>query len=314
MKVEGSIAFLGVCGIPTSRGSKHKYERGRLPVKRILGIVASQRVLGNSEILTKAAMEATGADSQKEMIRLTDLDLKSCKACYKCLPPDVPCHINDDLNFLLDKIRAADAVVFAAPCYFLGPQGSIRILQDRFLSVSNKAREFSGKPCISIMSYGARGMEGYAEAALNLTPRFLNLNLIDSASFFGASPAEVLEDPKNLERVRQMGRGLVDPNYKRDFKANECPVCWSDIFRYDGKELICPFCSTKGEIKVEGQEVKMVFYPRANHRFSEEGRHEHFDVYLNNKKREFLAKRHHYQELQKPYRSLDWWVSPQTDS
>jgi multimeric flavodoxin WrbA len=137
-------------------------------MKRILGIVASQRVLGNSELLTKAAMEATGADTQKEMIRLTDLNIKSCKACYRCLPPDVPCHINDDLQFLLDKIRAADAVVIAAPCYFLGPQGSIRVFQDRFLSVGNKAEEFRGKPCICIMTYGATDMKGYAEAALNL--------------------------------------------------------------------------------------------------------------------------------------------------
>jgi len=39
-------------------------------MKRILGIVASQRMVGNSEILAKVAMEATGADNQKEMIRL----------------------------------------------------------------------------------------------------------------------------------------------------------------------------------------------------------------------------------------------------
>ncbi|MGI5940859.1 MAG: NAD(P)H-dependent oxidoreductase [Pelotomaculaceae bacterium] len=279
-------------------------------MKRILGIVASQRVLGNSELLTKAAMEATGADTQKEMIRLTDLNIKSCKACYRCLPPDVPCHINDDLQFLLDKIRAADAVVIAAPCYFLGPQGSIRVFQDRFLSVGNKAEEFRGKPCICIMTYGATDMKGYAEAALNLTARFLNLNLIDSDSFFGASPAEVLEDPGNLERVRQMGRGLMDPGYRRTFKANECPVCWSDLFRYEGKDIVCPFCNTRGEFKAEGQEVKMVFYPRDNHRFTEEGRYEHFDVYLNSKKREFLAKKDHYQKLQEPYRSLDWWIKP----
>jgi hypothetical protein len=54
----------------------------------------------------------------------------------------------------------------------------------------------------------------------------------------------------------------------------------------------------------------MVFYPRDNHRFTEEGRYEHFDVYLNSKKREFLAKKDHYQKLQEPYRSLDWWIKP----
>ena len=283
-------------------------------MKRILGIVASQRIAGNSEILAKVAMEAAGADSQMEMIRLTDLDIKACKACYACLPPDVPCRIKDDLNYLLDKIRAADAVVLAAPCYFLGPHGSIKVLQDRFLSVGNKFQEFSGKPCITITTYGVPGWEGYAEAALNLTARFLNLHLVDSASFLGANPAEVLEDPINLEKARQMGRGLIDPKYRRSSKANECPICWSDILRFDGKMVICPFCGTKGEIKVEGQEAKLVFHPQDNHRFCEEGRRHHFDVFLNGKKQEFIAKRKHYKELQIPYRSINWWVSPHTTS
>ncbi|MDD3653617.1 MAG: flavodoxin family protein [Desulfotomaculaceae bacterium] len=279
-------------------------------MKRILGIVSSQRVAGNSEILTKAAMEATGPDHKKELIRLTDLDIKSCKGCYNCLPPDVPCHIKDDLNYLLDKIRDADAVVLAAPSYFLGPQGSIKMLQDRFLSISNSFQEFSGKHCITIATYGMPGAKGYTEVALNVTARFLNLNLIDSDSFIGASPAEVLEDPRNLDRARQMGRGLIDPGYKRTPKVSECPVCWSDILRYDGSAIICPFCGTKGEIKVEEQVARLVFSPQADHRFSDEGRRQHFDVFLNRKKQEFIAKRHYYKKLQAPYLSMDWWVSP----
>ncbi|GAB6181034.1 hypothetical protein JCM14036_23530 [Desulfotomaculum defluvii] len=281
-------------------------------MKRILGIVASQRIVGNSEILAKAAMEATGPDNHMELIRLQDLNIKPCKACYSCLPPDVPCHIQDDLNFLLNKIRGADAVVLAAPIYFLGPHSSIKVLQDRFLSVSNKFQEFAGKPCITITSYGVPGWEGYAQEALNLTARFLNLYLVDSAKFLGANPAEVLEDPRNLERVRQLGRSLVDPSYQRSAKEYECPVCWSDILRFDGKNVTCPFCGTKGEIRIEGQEIKYIFNPEANHRFSDEGRRHHFDQFLNSKKQEFIAKKKHYKELQAPYRSLNWWVNRPT--
>lgn len=279
-------------------------------MKHILGIVASRRVVGNSEILAKAAMEATGSDNQMEMIRLPELDIRPCRACYSCLPADVPCHIEDDLNFLLDKIRAADAVVLAAPVYFLGPHSSIKILQDRFLSVGNKYQDFAGKPCITIVSYGVADWEGYAQEVLNITAKFLNLHLVDSARFLGANPGEVLEDPENLARVRQMGRNLVDPNYQRRVKATECPVCWSEILRYDGKDITCPFCGTKGELKVEGQEVKYIFYPEPKHRFSDEGKRHHFDEFLNSKKQEFIAKKNHYKELQAPYRSLDWWVKP----
>ncbi|MDD4238448.1 MAG: flavodoxin family protein [Desulfotomaculaceae bacterium] len=279
-------------------------------MKRVLGIVSSPRKLGNSEILAKAAMEATGADNL-ELIRLTDLNLKPCQACYRCLPKDKPCLIEDDLDFLLDKIRLADAVVLAAPCYILGPNASIKILQDRLLSLGSKIEQYAGKTCIAITTYGRPGVEGYAEAALNLTAYFMHLQLVDCASFLGANPASVLEDPANLQRVQKMGRALFDPGYQRTPKPNECPACWSDILRYDGKNLICPLCGTKGEITVEGQAVKLKFFPQVNHRFSEEGKREHNEVFLPNKKEEFLAKRKYYKELQQPYRQIGNWVTPE---
>jgi multimeric flavodoxin WrbA len=279
-------------------------------LKRILGIVASPRKLGNCEVLTKVIMEAAGENNQLEMIRLTELDIKGCKACYSCLPKDLTCGIKDDLNYLLDKIRISDAVVFAAPCYILGPQSSIKQLQDRFLSIGNKYDQFFGKPCVTITTYGAYGWDGYAEPALNLTARFLNLNLIDSAVFFGAHPAEAIEDNNNLQRAQQLGKALFDPGYKRTSRENECPVCWSDILRYDGEKVICPFCGTRGEIKVEGAKAKLIFYPKDNHRFSNEGRQKHFNAYLNGKKQEFLNNRQHYKELQSPYRNTSYWVTP----
>jgi len=274
-------------------------------LKRVLGIVASPRKLGNCEILTKEIMEATGAINQMELIRLTDLDLKGCRACYACLPKEASCVLEDDLNFLLEKIRLADAVVFAAPCYFLGPHSSIKKFQDRFLSIGNNYEQYAGKPCVTVTTYGVPGWDGYTEPALNLTARFLNLHLVESASFLGANPAEVLEDPANLKKAQQMGRALFDPGYRRTPKANECPVCWSNILKYDKNKVTCPFCGTTGEFKTEGKEVKMQFYPVTNHRFSDEGRRHHFDVFLKSKKQEFLAKKQHYKELQDPYRSRE---------
>lgn len=280
-------------------------------MKRILGIVASPRKLGNCEILTRVIMEAAGPDNVLEMIRLTDLDIKGCRACYSCLPKERDCVIGDDLGFLLGKIRKADAVVMAAPCYILGPNSSIKKLQDRFVSIGNKYEQFAGKPCVTATTYGAPGWEGYSEQALNLTARFLNLNLVDSAVFFGAHPAEVIEKPADLQRARQLGRALFDPGYKRTAKINECPVCWSDILRYDGENVVCPFCGTRGEIQAGGGKPKLVFYPKDGHRFTDEGRKRHFDAYLNSKKQEFLSKRQHYKELQSPYSGASYWVTPE---
>lgn len=281
-------------------------------MKKILGIVASPRKSGNCEILTKVIIEAAGSNNILEMIRLTDLDIKGCRACYACLPKEAPCVIEDDLSFLLERIQNADAVVIAAPCYILGPNSSIKKLQDRFVSIGNKYEQYAGKPCVTVTTYGAPNWEGYTEPALNLTARFLNLNLVDSAVFFGAHPAEVIEKPADLQRAQQLGRALFDPGYKRVSKASECPVCWSDILRYDGEKVSCPFCGTRGEIKVDREKAKLIFYPKDDHRFTDEGRRRHFDAYLNSKKHEFLSKRQYYKELQSPYRNTSYWVTPDT--
>ena len=45
---------------------------------RILGLVASPRRLGNSEILVKEIMSVLPAEWPKEMIRLPDLNIKNC--------------------------------------------------------------------------------------------------------------------------------------------------------------------------------------------------------------------------------------------
>lgn len=279
-------------------------------MKRVLGIVASPRKLGNAEILTKAAMEATGTGNQLELIRLTELNIRPCRACYSCLPKDKPCRIDDDLGFLLEKIRLADAIVLAAPVYSLGPNSTIKAFQDRFLSVENKHEQYGGKTCITITTYGVSGWSGYTEAALNLTAKLFNWQLVDSESFLGANPASVLEDPANLNRVQQMGRALFDPGYQRISRPNECPVCWSDILRYDGKNVTCPFCGTKGEISVEGEEVKLKFHPEVDYRWSKVGIQQHLD-FLNDKKQEFLAKRNLYKEMQNPYRGIGNWVTPE---
>ena len=66
---------------------------------KVLALVASQRKLGNSEILAKEMLSALPDTVEKEMIRLTDLEIQGCKACYACLAEETGYVIQDDLHF-----------------------------------------------------------------------------------------------------------------------------------------------------------------------------------------------------------------------
>lgn len=280
-------------------------------MKKVLGLVASQRKLGNTEMLVKEVLANTGADCEKEMIRLTDLNLEYCKACYACLPREMNCRIKDDLAFLLGKLQEADAVVLGAPVYFLGPHGVIKVLHDRLLSVGSKQHLFQGKRCVTITTYGAWGWEGYARSVLNLTAHFLHLDLVDSFVIHGANPGEVWLNPATLERVTEVGRALFDPGYRKVPGENQCPACWGDFFRFKADGTVeCPLCGTKGKVDNNGLKPVLSFESSGHNRISPEGKREHFENWLVIKKEEFLAKRAQLKELQKPYGAYDWWVKP----
>lgn len=112
---------------------------------RVLGLVASARKLGNSEILVKEMLAALPDIVEKAMIRLPDLNIDQCRACYACLGADKSCVIADDLSFLLDNIRTADAIIIGTPCYFLGTHTSLKMIGDRLISVLQNGDEFTGK-------------------------------------------------------------------------------------------------------------------------------------------------------------------------
>ena len=83
---------------------------------KVLGLVASYRRLGNTEILVKEALmgaEAEGAEV--EILRLTDYEIQPCRGGALCLFGTKLCHIQDDLNYLLDKMNESDAIILGTP-------------------------------------------------------------------------------------------------------------------------------------------------------------------------------------------------------
>lgn len=102
-------------------------------MKKILGLVASQRKLANGEILTKEVASAVEEDHQLEILSLANLKLHLCRGCYACLGPRKQCPMDDDLYYLVEKIKAADGIILSAPCYALGPAAVVKIWGDRII-------------------------------------------------------------------------------------------------------------------------------------------------------------------------------------
>ena len=73
-----------------------------------------------------------------EMINLYALNFKGCTSCFACKVKNRPhgtCAMKDDLTPVLEKVKAADAIIFGSPIYFMNlSAGMIAFIERLFFS------------------------------------------------------------------------------------------------------------------------------------------------------------------------------------
>jgi multimeric flavodoxin WrbA len=98
---------------------------------KVLGIMGSPRIKGNTDLLLDEALK--GAQSQgaeTEKIIVDKLNIAPCKEYYGCLK-DGNCVIRDDMDGLYRKILDADAVIVATPIFFYAVSAQLMLLISR---------------------------------------------------------------------------------------------------------------------------------------------------------------------------------------
>lgn len=276
-------------------------------MKKVLGLVISRRKLGNSELLVKEIMGNIPETCSRELIRLTDLKIEPCKACYGCLQPDNDCPIKDDFNFVIRKIREADALVIGVPVYLLGPHGYYKMLTDRLVGAQNHAEDTKGKPCVIVIPYGAKGWEGYSKTATLVLPKLLRMKLVDCWQVYATLPGESLLNVDNIKHAQSLGKGIFN-NCEYHTGRRECPCCGSDLFRLLPENRVeCSICSAQGILKYDNIPD---FTGTDYCRFSDQELEEHFNGWVVETKNRFIDEKDRLKDLQKEYRDKDWWTKP----
>ena len=98
---------------------------------KVLGIMGSPRIKGNSDLLIDEAIK--GVQSQKaetEKIIADKLNLTACREYYACLK-DGKCVIKDDMDAIYQKILDADAIIVASPIFFYTVSAQLMLLISR---------------------------------------------------------------------------------------------------------------------------------------------------------------------------------------
>ena len=112
---------------------------------KAIGVVGSPRKGGNTEILTKHALQAIKEEGiATELVRLAGLDIRPCNACKICRKEE-RCPIDDDLFPLYKKLKEFDAIILSTPVYFASASAQIKAFMDRAGYIAVRKRVFAGK-------------------------------------------------------------------------------------------------------------------------------------------------------------------------
>ena len=85
---------------------------------KIVGIVGSPRSGGNTETLTRIALEEIRKEGlETELISLAEKKIAPCDGCGICRT-NGKCHVKDDFELIYEKMREADGIILATPVYF----------------------------------------------------------------------------------------------------------------------------------------------------------------------------------------------------
>lgn len=179
---------------------------------RILAIVGSPRIGGNTEILASEALKAAAEEGvETEMVRLAEKEVKPCDACLSCRVTR-DCRIRDDFQGIFDKMVEADGIILATPVYFGSATPQIMALIDRagYLSMA-RGRVFENKVGGGIV-VARRAGQNFTLAQLIFF--FLHQGMIVPGSTywtiaFGREKGDVVKDVEGVNTVRNMAKKMV---------------------------------------------------------------------------------------------------------
>ena len=189
----------------------------------LIAFVGSARRGGNTDLLVSEVLSSArkkGATARR--IRLSDLDMRPCRGCMRCMSGRCKSH-RDDMDLILVAMRSARALLFATPVYFWNVSGLMKTLWDRMLPLAGldiRSRPLIMKPLLGGVRAGVLVIQEEAEGAHGSIPRlFFDRNILDfgmektgEVFAYGAlRRGEIKKNRKALAAARDLGRKLVAP-------------------------------------------------------------------------------------------------------
>ncbi len=179
---------------------------------KILALQGSPKKQGNTETLLqnylKGVKEKYG-EVVNEEIFLAEKNIKLCRGCGQCKKSQTGCVIQDDMQQLCEKMKAADVIIFATPIYWWNITSYLKVFLDRMYQL-NFETDLVGKKAVLLMTFAGEQPNSGLEYVKNIFTDicdYVHMELVQSYGVCTGS-VSVAENSRAREEVYKLGKEL----------------------------------------------------------------------------------------------------------
>lgn len=126
----------------------------------VLMLNGSPRMKGNTRTalgVLEEGLRRAMPDAEVEIADISRLKILPCLHCNACRKGSGDCVQQDDTKILMDKLYAAEVLVFGSPVYWWGISGQLKTVMDKMYSKSLATKKVHKKAAVLIV--GEAGLD-----------------------------------------------------------------------------------------------------------------------------------------------------------
>jgi multimeric flavodoxin WrbA len=179
---------------------------------KIVLLSGSPKPNGNTaQLMQECSKEIEALGVEAEIVSFAGKKIEACIACGRC-SKEGKCGLDDGLNEIIDKIRAADGLIVGTPVYFGTARGDVMCALQRIGYVSMNTDRFLAGKVGGPIAVARRG--GQTLTLQEMLMFFLINDMIVPGSnywnmVFGRTPGEALKDEEGVATVRHFAANVA---------------------------------------------------------------------------------------------------------
>ena len=182
---------------------------------KIVAIVGSPRLKGNTSILVDAALEEAAANGcECEKIILSQYKIEGCRGHERCRTYE-KCKIEDDIPMILDKFCTADGTILATPVYYFNMTAQMKAFVDRNFFLYTHGIRLKSK-CMGLIVVAGSAGDDITVRALRRCFRILRIQGSNTpenwleVTGYASGLGDVKNNPELIAKARELGKRMAE--------------------------------------------------------------------------------------------------------